>query len=90
MKNVFHNQFIKISTVFLHRILRQGVDLSDFKKVLVKMINRHILQFEKYNTNYRDLIQQLLCNFLMLFLFKMCMYVYNLYVIGVYVCVWQF
>ena len=46
--------------VFLHRMLRQGADPLGVKKVLVKMINRHILQFEKYNTNHRDLIQQLL------------------------------
>ena len=53
-------QFIKTSKVFLHRMLRQGPDSSRAKKVLVKMINRHALQFEKYNTNNRDLIQQLL------------------------------
>ena len=53
-------QFIKTSEVFLHRILRQGADPLYVKKVLVKMINRHPLQFEKYNTNNRDLIQQLL------------------------------
>ena len=46
--------------VFLHRILRQRSDHLDVKKVLDKMINRHALQFEKYNTNSRDLIQQLL------------------------------
>ena len=48
-------QFIKTSKVFLHRMLRQGA-----QKVLVKMFNRHVLQSEKYNTNNRDLIQQLL------------------------------
>ena len=52
-------QFIKTSKVLLHRMLRQGPDPSGVKKVLV-MINRHVLQFEKYNTNNRDLIQQLL------------------------------
>ena len=41
-------------------MLRQGSDHLDVKKVLDKMINRHALQFEKYNTNSRDLIQQLL------------------------------
>ena len=49
-------QFIKTSKVFLHRMLRQGPDSSRAKKVLVKMINRHALQFEKYNTNNEDLI----------------------------------
>ena len=53
-------QFIKTSKVFLHRMLRQRADLLRVKKVLVKMINCHALHFEKYNTNNRDLIQQLL------------------------------
>ena len=53
-------QFIRTSKVFLHRMLKQGVDRLGVKKVLVKMINRHALQFEKYNRNNRDLIQQLL------------------------------
>ena len=44
-------QFIKTSKVFLHQMLRQGADPLGVKKVLVKMINRHALQFEKYNTN---------------------------------------
>ena len=52
-------QFIKTSKAFLHRMLRQGTNPLGVKKVLVKMINRHALQFEKYNTNNRDLIQQL-------------------------------
>ena len=42
-------------------MLRQGADPSAVKKVLVKMINRHVLQAEKYNTNNRDPIQQLSC-----------------------------
>ena len=41
-------------------MLRQGADPLGVKKVLVKMINYHTLQFEKYDTNNRDLIQQLL------------------------------
>ena len=41
-------------------MLRQGPDPLCVKKVLVKMVNRHVPQFEKYNTNNRDLIQQLL------------------------------
>ena len=45
-------QFVKTS--------HQRADPLGVKKVLVKMINRHALQFEKYNTNNRDLIQQLL------------------------------
>ena len=53
-------QLIKTSTVFLHRMLRQGADQLGVKKVLLKTINRHVLQFEKYNTNNRDLIQQIL------------------------------
>ena len=44
-------QFIKTSKVFLYRMLRQRADPLGVKKVLVKMINRHIPQFEKYNTN---------------------------------------
>ena len=39
-------------------MLRQVVDPLGIEKVLVKMINRHALQFEKYNTKNRDLIQQ--------------------------------
>ena len=53
-------QFIKASEAFLHQMLRQGADPLGVKKVLVKMINHHTLQFEKYDTNNRDLIQQLL------------------------------
>ena len=54
-------QRIKTSNFFLHRIFRQGTDPVGVKKVLVKMINcHHALQFEKYNNNNRDLIQQLL------------------------------
>ena len=41
-------------------MLRQGADPLGVKKVSVKMINRHALQFGKFNTNIRDLIQQLL------------------------------
>ena len=41
-------------------MLRQGADPLGVEKVLVKIINRHVLQLEKYNTNNRDLIQQLL------------------------------
>ena len=40
-------QFIKIFTIFLHQMLRQGADPLGAKKVLVKMINHHVLQFEK-------------------------------------------
>ena len=53
-------QFIRTSKVFLHVMLRQGADLLGVKKISVNMINGHALQFEKYNTNNRDLIQQLL------------------------------
>ena len=41
-------------------MLRQGGDPLGVKKILVKMINHHALQFEKCNTNNRDLIQELL------------------------------
>ena len=41
-------------------MLRQGADPLGVKNILVKMINRHALQFEKYSTNDRDLIQQFL------------------------------
>ena len=53
-------QYIKTSKGFLHLMLRQGADPLGVKKVFVKMINRHALEFEKYNTNNRDLIQELL------------------------------
>ena len=53
-------QFIKTSKDFLDRILRQGADPLGVKKALVKMINSHAFQFEKYGTHNRDLIQQLL------------------------------
>ena len=75
-------QFIKTSKVFLHRMLRQGEDPLDVKKVLNKMINHHALQFGKYNTSNRDLIQQL--NLLIL------LHIYNLYLICVDVYVCQF
>ena len=44
-------QFIKTSKAFLHQMLRQGADPLGVKKVLVKMINCHALQFKKHNTN---------------------------------------
>ena len=53
-------QFIKTPKVFVDRMLRQRADPLGVKKVLVKMMNRHVLQFEKYTTNNRNLIQQLL------------------------------
>ena len=40
-------------------MLWQGADPLGVKKVLAKMINRHVLQFEKFNANNRNLIQQL-------------------------------
>ena len=49
-------QFIKTCKVFLHQMLRQRADPLRVKKVLVKMINRLALQFQKYNTNNEDLI----------------------------------
>ena len=39
-------------------MLRQEADPLGVKKVLVNIINRHVLQFDKYNINNRDLIQQ--------------------------------
>ena len=56
-------QFIKTSKVSLNQMLRQGSDPLGVKKVLVKMINRHVLLFEKCNINNRDLSQQLLTYF---------------------------
>ena len=41
-------------------MFRQGADPLGVKKVLVKMIDHQALQFEKYNANNRNLIQQLL------------------------------
>ena len=53
-------QFIETFKVFLHQMLRQGADPLSVTKVLILIINRHFkLQFEKYNTNNRDPIQQL-------------------------------
>ena len=49
-------QFIKTCKVFLYQMLRQRADPLRVKKVLVKMINRLALQFQKYNTNNEDLI----------------------------------
>ena len=51
---------LKHLKLFLQRMLRQGADPLGVKKVLVKIINRHALQFEKYNTSNIDLIQELL------------------------------
>ena len=56
-------------------MLRQGADPLGVKKVLVKMINCHALQFEKYNANNRDLIQQILTQFVDV-IFPYCVYVY--------------
>lgn len=53
-------QFIKTSKVVLRRMLRQEADPLGVKKASIKMVNRHIIQFEKYNANNRDLIHQLL------------------------------
>ena len=38
-------------------MLRQEADPLGVKKVLAQIINRYALQFEKYNTNNRDLLQ---------------------------------
>ena len=50
-------QLFKTSKVFLHRMLRQEADPLGVKKVLAQIINRYALQFEKYNTNNKDLLQ---------------------------------
>ena len=59
-RNLSVVQFIKTSKVVLRRMLRQEADSLGVKKASIKMVNRHIIQFEKYNTNNRDLIHQLL------------------------------
>ena len=41
-------------------MLRQQADQLGVKKVLFKTINHHVLKFEKYNSNNRDLVQQIL------------------------------
>ena len=41
-------------------MLGQGTEPLGVKTVLVKLIDCQLLQFEKYNTNNRDLIQELL------------------------------
>ena len=56
-------QSIRTSKAFLHRMLWQGTNLLGVKKVLVTMINRHALQFEKFNANNRNIIQQLFTYF---------------------------
>ena len=77
-------QVIKTSKVFLHQMLLQGTFLLGVKKVLVKMVNRHVLQFDKYNTKNRDLIQHLFnitcwCCFCLMCI---CMYItYSWYVL---------
>ena len=55
-----HSMRVSSHDIFLHCMLGQGACPLGIQKVLVKMINRHVLQFEKYNTNNRDLIPQLL------------------------------
>ena len=51
-------QFIRTSKAFLHRMLSQGADPLGVKNVLVKLISRHALQFEKYNTKNKHLSQR--------------------------------
>ena len=53
----------KTSKVFLSQKFRQVTDLLGVKKVLIKMINRHILQFENYSTNNKGLIQEPLTHY---------------------------
>ena len=43
--------------MFLWRNKPTYLNPLDVKKVLLKMINRHELQFGKYNINNRDLIR---------------------------------
>ena len=38
-------QFVKTFGIFLHKIYRQGAGPLGAKKVIVKMINCHVLQF---------------------------------------------
>ena len=53
----------KTSKVFLSQKFRQVTDLLGVKKVLIKMINRHILQFKKYNANNKGLFQEPLAHY---------------------------
>ena len=41
-------------------MLRPGADPLGVEKVLVQMINRHAIQFEKCNTNNTDLIEKII------------------------------
>lgn len=52
-------QCIKTCEVFLRQILIQGADSLGVEELLIKMISRHVLEFEKY-ANIEDVIQQLL------------------------------
>ena len=56
-------------------MLRQGGDPLGVKKVLIKMIYGHVIQFEKYNTNNRYLTQQLLTTLVFFALCVVCMYI---------------
>ena len=49
-----------ISALWDFHIKGQEADLLGVKKISANMINGHALQFEKYNTNNRDLVQQYL------------------------------
>ena len=49
-----------VCVCILYQILRKGLVSLGVTEISVKMINLHILQFQKRNTNNRDLIQQLL------------------------------
>ena len=55
----FAVQCIKTCEVFLRQILIQGADSLGVEELLIKMISRHVLEFEKY-ANIEDVIQQLL------------------------------
>ena len=49
---------VKTSKVFLRQMLGQGADLLGIKKVL-KLLTVIHSDLQKYNTNHRDLIQEL-------------------------------
>ena len=47
-------QFIIYQMVFIYQMFRQGEDHLSVKNMLIKVINRHILQFKKHNIKNRS------------------------------------
>ena len=60
-------KFIKTPKVFLQRMVRQWADLLGVKKVLVKMVNYHVLRLD-YSDSVINI--KLFCN--LITIFKLC------------------